>query len=157
MSEENLFGDLDFEKASDNPFEIPDNAYVCYLTDVKVGPTKAGDKVGMTLKFTIDEGAHKGKTISEWKHIPQPSDPKNPSDDDLRALSYIKARMKDLGIPGERVNSVKPDDLIGIKAVVAVKNNNGYTNVRKVTVVADDFSEAALASGGITDPFSTDL
>ena len=126
-----LFGDLDIESAEDDPFAIPDNTYDCFLTDVKVGPTKAGDKQGMTLEFTIAEGDHQDKRIQEWKRIP---DPAKPLEDDERAKSFLKARMLDLGIPAERVNSVTADDLLGIHCFVSVKNNNGYTNVRKVTL-----------------------
>ena len=126
-----LFGDLDIESAEDDPFAIPDNTYDCFLTDVKAGPTKAGDKQGMTLEFTIAEGDHMDKKIQEWKRIP---DPASPMEDDERAKSFLKARMLDLGIPAERVNSVTADDLLGIHCFVSVKNNNGYTNVRKVTL-----------------------
>lgn len=135
-----LFGDLDFDKASDDPFAVPDNSYVCYLTSVKVGPTKAGDKVGMTLTYTIDEGPHSGKQITEWKNIPQPVNPKSPSDDDLRAMSFIKQRLIGLGVPAERISEVQPDDLVGIKCVVAVKNKDGYTNVRSCTKVDESFT-----------------
>lgn len=137
---EGMFGDLDFDQAQDDPFAVPDNSYISYLTDVKTGPTKNGDKVGMTLEYTIDEGPHSGKKITEWKQIPQPADPKNPSDDDTRAMSFIKQRMISLGVPADKINSTTPEDLIGIKCVVAVKNKGGYTNVRSVTVVNSEFS-----------------
>ena len=133
-----LFGDLDIQSAEDDPFAIPDNTYECDLTEVKAGPTKAGDKVGMTLEFTISEGDHAGKKIQEWKRIPDPteltSDDTKVKADAERAMSFLKARMLDLGIPVERVNSVTPEDLLGIHCFVSVKNNNGYTNVRKVTL-----------------------
>jgi len=141
---EGMFGDLDMAQAQDDPFAVPDNSYVCYLTDVKVGPTKAGDKVGMTLEYTIDEGPHNGKKISEWKNIPQPEDPKNPTDDEMRSMSFIKQRMISLGVPAEKINSVTPDELVGTKCVVAVKNKNGYTNVRSVTTVDADFGSGAF-------------
>lgn len=143
-----LFGDLDIESAEDDPFAIPDNTYDCFLTDVTVKPTKDESKVGMTLEFTISEGDHAEKKIQEWKRIPASSeltseDTKIKADAE-RAMSFLKARMLDLGIPAERINSVGRDDLVGIHCLVAVKNNNGYTNVRKVT----------LAPAGGTDPFA---
>jgi len=140
MSEGSLFGELDLSMAASDPFAIPDNSYVCFLTDMRVGPTKAGDKVGMTLIYTVDEGAHEGKQISEWKMIPQPADPKSPSAEELRSMSFLKQRLLDLGVPSERINEVKPDDLIGSKVIVAVKNKNGYTNVTKLTKVDENFS-----------------
>lgn len=154
---EGLFGELDFDKASDNPFEIPENSYICYVTNVKVGPTKDKSKIGMTIEYTIDVGQEQGKKFTEWKHIPNPADPKNPSPDDLRALSFIKARMKDFGIPGERINSLKPEDLIGIRAVVSTKNKDGYVNVRKVTVVGEDFTGDPTSSDEVADAFTANL
>lgn len=127
-----LFGDLDIASADDDPFAIPDNTYDCYLTDVKVAPTKNGDKTGMTLIYTIDDGAHKGKQIQEWRRIP---DAAHPQEDDERAKSYLKSRMLSLGVPENRINSVTADDLIGAHVHVTVKNSNGYTNVRKVALV----------------------
>jgi hypothetical protein len=140
-----MFGDLDLESAQDDPFAIPDNSYVAYLTDVRVGPTKNGDKVGMTMEYTIDEGPHSSKKISEWKQIPQPVDPKNLTDEEMRAMSFIKQRMLSLGVPAEKINEVKPDDLIGTKVVVAVKNKGGYTNVRSIQVVDPQFSGDNIA------------
>jgi hypothetical protein len=72
--------------------------------------------------------------------IPQPADPKSPSAEELRSMSFLKQRLLDLGVPSERINEVKPDDLIGSKVIVAVKNKNGYTNVVKLTKVDENFS-----------------
>lgn len=135
---ENIWGDLDVESAADDPFAVPNNTYKAILTDVKVGPTKAGDKVGITLTWTIDsEDEHNGKFITEWKHIPRPVDPQNLTDDESRAASFLKKRMLDLGIPPERVNTVRPEDLMGRECMVTVVNKDGYTNVRKVILIED--------------------
>ena len=45
---QSIWGDLDVESAADDPFAVPNNTYRAILTDAKVGPTKAGDKVGLT-------------------------------------------------------------------------------------------------------------
>lgn len=140
-----LFGELDVASAEDDPFAIPDNTYDCFLTDVKVGPTKDKSKTGMTLVFTISEGEHANKKIQEWKRIPTPADPKNLDDEDKRSLSFLKARLLDLGVPAERVNTVSPDDLIGKRVYVSVKNNNGYTNVKKVVLADDSASDDPFA------------
>src|SRR6476469_8152494 len=98
-----LFGELDVASAEDDPFSVPAGMYESYLTSVKVGPTKAGDKVGMSLEYTINGGDHAGKKVTEWKEIPRPSDPKNPSAEDKRAMSFLKQRMLNLGIPEARI------------------------------------------------------
>lgn len=128
-----LFGDLDVSSAQDDPFKIPANTYACTLTDVKVGPTKAGDKVGMTLVYTIQEGDFEGDDITEWKEIPNPQDPQNLTKEEARAASFLKQRLLNLGIPESRINSVESEDLIGLDVYVTTKDGkNGYVNVNKV-------------------------
>lgn len=131
-----IWGDLDVEAAADDPFAVPNNTYRAVLTDAKVGPTKAGDKVGLTITWTINsEDEHNGKMITEWKQIPQPVDPKNLTDEEKRTTSFLKKRMLDLGIPPERINSVTPDDLVGRDCMVSVVNKDNYVNVRKVILI----------------------
>lgn len=141
-----IFGDLDIASAADDPFEVPPNVYNAVVSDVKVGPTKDQSKVGMTIVFTIEsDDEHSGKSVREWKHIPQPADPKNPSGEDKRAMSFLKSRLVDLGIPAERVNSVTPEDLIGKEVTIDVRKGKGdFTNVNKVTLRQD----VAATSGG---------
>lgn len=142
-----IFGELDVASAADDPWKVPANVYEATVTDVEVGPTKDGSKVGMTLIYTITadsaDGEHVGKTVREWKAIPQPADPKNPSVDDKKAMSYLKARLMDLGIPSDRVNQVEPGDLIGKDVTIKVKEGkNDFMNVNRVTLKQN------VASGG---------
>lgn len=139
---ENLFGDIDFGNVPDDPFAIPDNSYLAFVTDVKTGPTKAGDKIGLTLTYTIADGEFEGRKVTEWKQIVQPADPAHPTAEEARSLSYLKSRMVDLGIPGSKLGSLIPDDLIGIKAVISVQTKGQYQNVTRVKVVDPDFSLA---------------
>jgi hypothetical protein len=128
-----LFEGLDVASAADDPFKIPPNTYSCTVTAVKVGPTKAGDKIGMTLVYTIQEGDFEGDDITEWKEIPQPADPRNLTKDESRALAWLKQRLLNLEIPEDRMNSVSDDDLVGLDVYVTTKEGkNGYTNVQKV-------------------------
>lgn len=140
MTEQTLFGDLDFDSVPDDPFYIPDNSYLAYVTDVKTGPTKAGDKVGLTLTYTISDGEYEGRKVTEWKQIVQPADPAHPTAEEAKTLSYLKARMLDLGIPANRLASITPDDLQGIKVVIGVINKGQYVNVNRCQVVDEDFT-----------------
>jgi hypothetical protein len=45
--------------------------------------------------------------------------------------------MIGLGIPASRINSVGPDDLIGIKVYFALVKSGEFTNVKKVSVRQD--------------------
>lgn len=132
-----LFGELDVQSADDLDYTIPDNAYPAFVFDVKVGPTKNKDKVGMTIIYKISEGEYAERTVQEWKQIPQPADPKNLTQDESRALSYLKARMESLGVPTDKINSVTPDDLIGTEVVITLVTKGEYQNVRKVVAKAD--------------------
>jgi hypothetical protein len=134
-----IFGELDVASAADDPFKVPANVYEASVTDVTVGPTKDGSKVGMTLIYTITEdsadGEHVGKTVREWKEIPQPANPKVLSADDKKAMSWLKARLLSLGVPENRVNTVEPSDLIGKDVTIVVKEGKGdFMNVNKVTL-----------------------
>jgi hypothetical protein len=144
-----IFGELDVASAADDPFKVPANVYEATVTDVTVGPTKDGSKVGMTLIYTVTEdsadGEHVGKTVREWKAIPQPADPKKLSADDKRAMSFLKARLLDLGVPEDKVNVVEPADLIGKDVTIQVKEGkNDFMNVTKVTLKQN----APAAKGG---------
>jgi hypothetical protein len=135
-----LFGDIDFGNVPDDPFAIPDNSYLAYLTEVKTGPTKAGDKIGLTLVYTIAEGEFEGRKVQEWKQIVQPADPAHPTAEEARSLSYLKARMLDLGVRPDRLQSVIPDDLVGIKVVLALQTKGQYQNVVRCKAVDEDFA-----------------
>lgn len=131
-----LFGDLDIASAADNPFEIPANSYEATVTDVRVGKTRDESKVGMTFIYTIQSGEYEGQDITEWKQIPTPADPHNLTTDEKRSMSFLKQRLLSLGVPEDRMNSVKEDELIGADVVVTVKpGKNGYTNVSRVELM----------------------
>lgn len=131
-----LFDGLDVASAADNPFEVDPGTYHCVVTGVEAKPTQNGDKVGLNLEYTIndDDSPMNGRKITEWKHIPQPADPSNPTSKEAMAASFLKQRLGNLGVPESRMNDVEPDDLIGIECIVSVKKNGEYTNVTKVTL-----------------------
>lgn len=141
-----LFGDVAFDKAVDDPNAIPDATYKCFLYDFKVGPTASGDKVGATFVYRIAEGQYEGRDIREWKQVPQKSADAY-DENDVKQVSYLKQRLANLGVPDERMNTVTPDDLIGKRVWVTVKNRNGYVNAQRVTL--DDGTTAeSLGSVG---------
>ncbi len=127
-----LFGDLDIESAEDNPFAIPDGTYNAFVYDIKAGKTKSGDKFGLTIIYKVSDEAFEGRMAQEWKHVPQPADPKNLSEEDQRSMSFLKQRMQSLGVPNDKINSVTPDDLIGTEVVITLVTKGEYQNVRKV-------------------------
>lgn len=138
-----LFGDLDVASAEDNPWAVPANTYEADVFEVEVKKDR-NEKPGLMIVYKISSGDHKGKTVSEWKVIPQPADPKNPTADEKKATSYLKQRLASLGVPESRMNSVDTNDLLGTPVVVTVKVNGEYTNVSKV-----EARSASAASGEV--------
>lgn len=144
-----LFSGLDVASAADNPFEVEPGTYRAVVSKVTTDKTKQGDKFGMLIEYTIDDenaGPSNGNSVSEWKRIPHNEDavPLNEGEK-ARALSFLKQRLMNLGIPEARMNDVTPDDLMGIRVVISVKKNGEYTNVAKVDL---DQTESGAVSFG---------
>lgn len=129
-----LFDELDLKNAPADPNAIPNGDYVAYLTDVKPGTSqKAPDHKYVIFQYKIeDDGPYNGAEISEWKSA-------DPSDDE-RKKGWLKQRLISLGVPEDRVDEVEPDDIIGTKVVLQVKQNGQYTNVNRVTLYEDTSS-----------------
>ena len=141
-----IFGDLDIASAADDPFSVDPGTYHATVSEVKVKGSKDQTKKGLQITYTIltcDENpAMAGRTVSEWKTIPEPDDPKNPTADDAKAMSFLKMRLLSLGIPENRMNTVEFVDLQGVEVVITVEKNNGYTNVKRVELYDDsDFKD----------------
>lgn len=143
-----FLSDLGLDKIDDDPNEVPAGKYTGFLFDARVVELKdaaKGKRLVLTYKVA-DEGAHKGKTVDEWKSV-------NPFDD-ARTKGFLKQRMKSLGVPEERLGSITPDDLIGTPVNFTVKKNGEYTNVTFVEVRDGNSSESTTASapaGAATD------
>ena len=145
-----LFGDLDIASAEENPWLIPPNSYEAFLFEVAVKDDKNGGR-GLSLVYKISTGAHEGKTAQEWKGIPNPDDPANPTADEKKAASYIKQRLSSLGVPESRMNTVEVSDLVGTPVVIKVVQNGDFTNVAKVELRTEDTLTGTItASGGDT-------
>ena len=132
-----LFGELDVASAEDNPWAVPANTYEATVYEVKVKEDK-NNHTGLAINYKISSGEHEGKLVSEWKAIPIPDDPKNPTAEDKRAASYLKMRLASLGVPESRMNTVDPNDLQGTEVVIKVTVNGEFTNVGRVELRGDN-------------------
>lgn len=137
-----LFKDLDVASAADDPFKVDDGTYLTTVTSCKIQETKDGKK-GLTFDFTIDDDAEHnaneamhGRKISEWLTIPDTTDDGEFVDPEKGPifLSFIKRRLKSLGIPEDEMNTVDHEDLIGIQVVTTVKTKNDYQNITKMVL-----------------------
>lgn len=148
-----LFGELDVESADDNPWIKKDGTYISDLTGLSVKPTKAGDKMGLSLEFKIVEGIYKGRLIKNWLWIPSQEQLKDPDEEKAaraaQAVSQLKYTMTSMGVPADRVNSVQAEDLMAMdqKYEVTIRNKNGSENVTGIAVHEESGSTASPFGG----------
>lgn len=164
MDTDNLFGELDVESAEDNPWFKPDGTYRCGLADVTVKLTKNEDKMGMTLVFKVTQDFKKGRQIKPWYWIPTPNQIKGypslkPEEGQVKdpefaekaanATSTLKMVMKNMGVPADKINTLKSQDLMDMAQEydVTIQNKNGSENIKSIAV-NDDTTDQKF------DPFS---
>jgi hypothetical protein len=148
--------EIDVASAEDDPFATPLGSFFCTLTSCKFGKTKAGDKHGITFTFTCTEGEYSGYTFRDWMQVPDPVN--EYADADMKAsyrqkLSFLKQRLRGLGIPQEKMNEWDPEDSIGDEFVVttsANKKGNVYLRVE----VPSEFEGTFGSDGGVSNPFA---
>lgn len=159
-----LFGELDINSASDNPFFKPDGTYRCVIGLAEVRKSKKGN-IGFWLEYVIKAGEPKeGKKITEWKTVPMPwelkgyktkeameanseADPQV-AEDAAKNLSFLKVRLKEFGFEGEEMNNVTQEDFMKLGDInVTIKNINDQERVMS-TALADGYSSSS------DDPFS---
>jgi predicted P-loop ATPase len=136
-----LFGDLDIASAADDPFALKDGTYAATITKCSVQDTSDGEGKGFTLEYTAhdcDDESMEGRKQSEWLTIPQVvggefvDREKGPTH-----LSFLKRRLRSLGVPEDQMNSVEPDDVLDLEVFITVKRSGDYVNIKKL-VLADD-------------------
>lgn len=144
-----LFGDLDIAAAADDPFAVEDGTYITVVTSCKTQTSQKDGKKGLTFDFTIEEEDDNpekmwGRKISEWLTIPETDENGEFKDPDKGPIfmSFIKRRLKALGVPEDEMNSVEPDDLIGIREITTVKTKNDFQNIVKMVLCSDEESSS---------------
>lgn len=158
-----LFAGLDVAGADD--LTITPDTYACVISNVEAKLTKGNPeqgklpKLGMTIVYTITYGPKKGLSTQEWKWLPRPEDAEANEGDKAKALSFLKARLEGLGIPEDRMNTLEPDDLIGLECLVTVKpqkNNPEYTTVGAVkrSTLTDSHANSVTRPSVGGNPFS---
>lgn len=143
-----IFGDLDIASAASDPFAVDDGTYEATLTKSSVEKSNKGGK-GLTFEYTIhdsEKDAMNGRKISEWKTIPNTNPDGSFEDPDTAPtfMSFIKQRLLSLGVPESEMNTVQPEELIGLEVIVTVatktskKDSQDYQNVTKLRLANSD-------------------
>jgi beta-glucosidase/6-phospho-beta-glucosidase/beta-galactosidase len=143
-----LFGNVDIADIPDDPFFVPQDTYLCVLSEASIITTNSGGQ-GFSIRWTIDEedSDYNAMNIGDWFNIYPDVDAEDLTQQQKRTLSNLKKRLIDLGITPEDMDSIDENlsDLVGITAYVTVKNSvdkndpdKKYTNVTKVSKVDED-------------------
>lgn len=154
-----FFGEYDIAGAADDPWAMDPGTYEGAVSKVEVlaGEKDRKDDDGNPVKVP-----YKGLQVTfstandgDYQHyfsLPMPHD----SAKAVRMKrSSLKAFLSGLEVPESRMNTIQPDDLIGIKCVFTIKKNNaGYWNIEvhlptgtPVQKGEQDFSEFEKAAG----------
>jgi hypothetical protein len=86
----------------------------------------------LVITYTVtEEGKYKGLSYKEFQRI-YPG--RATTDAEINSRKAIKTRMLQFGIPEDRINSMEPDDVMGIEGALTLvpqRNNPDYMRVRK--------------------------
>lgn len=154
-----LFGDLDAQSVSDDPFYIAPDVYQCVLTDLQLRESRAGGKFGLSFSWTIEEDSseYDGNNISEWVNVYFDS----AMEEEAGAVTVrrdrarLKQRLFQIGMSEKEMNDFVTEDgtldediqsqYIGIVAHVEIVEAAGrganegkvYTNIKNVTLLGE--------------------
>lgn len=134
-------------EAEDISFGIPEGVYEGIVSAASVERRGEKDSLFLILEYSVTEGRYKGRSQSEFKRLPE--GPMSGWDDkDFQALSFVKARLSDLGVPPEKMGSLEADEIVGTEVVFTVKpskRDKDYMNITRVE----------LATGQTVGPLPT--
>jgi hypothetical protein len=103
--------DFDAGSGSQDFTTVPAGAYVCVVSEVRCGTTRAGDE-RWSLRLTFKDGPHVGKQAA-WDSLVFSAGG--------RALARARMVFEALGLPCSGKVQVGPEDLEGRSAVVEVR------------------------------------
>jgi hypothetical protein len=136
-------------------FEIEDGNYEFEIGDifVKNGSQNYPDRSWVIVEYIIGDT---GQKKSEMFELPVDSD--NITDKERQKLGYYVARLLDLGVDRNEVNSVDREDLIGLRGTLQVYSQSGkgankgksYQNIKNVKVASNAPTTAAKATAART-------
>lgn len=139
-------GDFDLNSIPDTGYErIPDGVYEATVTDVYVreGTTNKPDAKWINVEYTLADGHQE----LEWFQLPE--NPAEPTEKEAQKLGFLKRRMIDLGVAENRVNTVKPDELIDLDVVITLRTKGGYQNISRVDLVEKAPEEEAAPAPAV--------
>lgn len=146
-----LFGDIDAEEVSDNPFYVAPDTYQCVLSEANVVTKKDGsEEQAISIKWVIqdEDSDYYQNNVSEWFNIWPDVTADEITAKQRKDMARLKGRLKSLGLTPEQMNVLLDDDnldmLVGTEAYVEVVETTDkedpdkkYTNVRSVRLTEE--------------------
>jgi|TARA_R110000772_G_scaffold209376_1_gene319903 hypothetical protein len=113
---------IDTSEVEAPSYELEDGIYEFELGDVyvKQGSQNFPDRSWVIMEYLIGD---EGKKQSELFELPK--EPENMTDRERQKLGYYVARMMDLGVDRDSINSVDRDDLIGLRGTLQLYSSAG--------------------------------
>lgn len=134
-----IFGGFDVAGAPE--LGIPDGPHPGTLVKFGKEFSQKGEPY-VVFHYTVQ-----GIGLQEWKGLPVDGNPntwdrtvqdakgRTEYDRNMQKLSFIQDRLKALGVPKERMNTVKSEDLAGMAVIVTTKKNDrGFATVANAVV-----------------------
>ena len=143
---------VDLNEIADGPnYEVEDGIYEFEIGDVfvKEGTDKYPDRKWIVIEYLLGGDDGEGKKKSDWFQLPE--DAEAPTAPELVKLGFYKQRLRDLGIPAERLNKVGRDDLVGLTGSLSIKTTKSkkdgkmYQNVSNVRLMVTEDAPVAKA------------
>lgn len=135
-----IWGNVNSERVSDDPFFTPANTYHCTVIDAKM--QQKDGRNSLTIQWAIDDPSsdYHGNRLSQYFQLP--ADGQNFEDLDSnqrKSLAFLKQTLRrgfdfseQPNSDGVSIDNVSPSDLMGRSAYLTVKVNDKYSNVNKV-------------------------
>jgi len=145
-----LFGQLDADEVSDNPFYVAPDDYECVLAEAEIVDKKDGSGQGLSFKWVIEDedSDYQGSQVSDWLNIYPEITREDMTAKIRQDLARLKKRLGEMGLtPAEQdilLEDENLENLIGMTAVLSVTESKNkqdptivYTNIGKVTPLED--------------------
>jgi hypothetical protein len=141
-----FLNDLGLDNVEADPNYISDGTYPAFVfsADVRTKKDKSKSWV-LTYKIAPESPKHAGQQQQEWFDL----EPKGENAEMKK--SFLKRRVLSLGVPEDKINSLQPNDVVGIKVAMSIVHRNGYQNVGTVTV-DDGVTPLGATPGGVVTP-----
>ena len=123
----------DVEAAS---FDTPVGVFECVVDSISDKVNDEKNTRGLVFTYKITSGTYAGRKINEYKSYYIEGEVSEEKFNN--ALSWIKGRFVDLGLPKDYRGAIDPESFKGIECVVTTQQRGEYVNVSKVALLTED-------------------